>query len=366
MSGERQDRIDQAASHQGSQLVWWRRVVGFAADFHNRTIFFRRGRFIFVTYGLLNGTAFVLGSGVAAAAVAKQGYDPVMLLAFSAFVLLPVVLLGARLFSVLLEWRELFHHPLATLIKPGYMLHGGLFGGAVAIAGFGLRSQIPVLALTDAFALALPLGEAIARLGCHVYGCCYGKPTGSKFGIAYTSAHAKVVRTAPHLHGVKIYPAQLFGFAGHMVLFALLVGLLPNISHHGMLTGVYLVTHPILRLILERFRHDDRGVLTRSITHTNLYSAVQLVGGILLLGWAGEIGTVVQTVSAVSAGSWLTLSAVVLLILHFAIAALAFGIHIDSVGSWVPRRAGALRLVHSPFPLVRPVASEHFATIRSK
>jgi phosphatidylglycerol:prolipoprotein diacylglycerol transferase len=324
-----------------------------------------------VTYGLLNGTAFLLGSGVAAAISAKQGYDPVMLLAFSAFVLLPAVLLGARLFSVFLEWRELFRHPLATLIKPGYMLHGGVFGGAVAIAVFGLHSQIPVLALTDAFALALPLGEAIARLGCHVYGCCYGKPTGSQFGIAYTSKHAKVIRTAPHLHGVKIYPAQLFGFAAHMVLFALLVGLLPFVSHHGMLTGVYFLTHPILRLILERFRHDDRGFLTKTITHTNLYSVVQFTGGVFLLGWAGEIGTMVQSVSTVGTGSWLTFTGAALLMLHFAIAALAFGVHIDSVGSWVPRRARSLRLVHGSLKpanavSVQPVSSDYFASVRSK
>ena len=50
---------------------------------------------------------------------------------FGAFdpVLPAAVLVGLRAFSVMLEWRELFRRPLATLVKPGYMLHGGIAGG---------------------------------------------------------------------------------------------------------------------------------------------------------------------------------------------------------------------------------------------
>jgi hypothetical protein len=272
---------------------------------------------------------------------------------------------------VLLEWRELLHHPLATLMKPGYMLHGGILGGAVAITVFGVRSQAPLLALTDAFALALPMGEAIARLGCHVYGCCYGKPTGSRFGITYTSPHAKVIRIAPHLRGVKIYPAQLFGFVSHMALFAVLVALIPLATRHGLLAGVYFLIHPMLRLVLERFRHDDRGLVTASITHTSLYSVIQFAGGIFLLGLVGDMGAVVSSMPAGGAVSWLSPAVAVLLGFHFVIAAAAFGVHIDSVGSWVPRRAGSPRLVHGQLKLAKAVSApslsgDHFASTRSK
>jgi len=42
------------------------------------------------------------------------------------------VFIGLRTFSIMLEWRELFRRPMATLLKPGYMLHGGL-AGAIAM-----------------------------------------------------------------------------------------------------------------------------------------------------------------------------------------------------------------------------------------
>jgi hypothetical protein len=173
-----------------------------------------------------------------------------------------------------------------------------------------------------------------------------------------------VIRTAPHLHGIKIYPAQLFGFVAHLLLFAVLVALIPFVSQHGLLAGVYFLTHPILRLVLERFRHDDRGLVTETITHTNLYSVVQFAGGIFLLGLVGDMGAVVPEVSIGGSGSWLSPAVGALLSIHFVIAALAFGVHINSVGSWVPRRAESLRLVHSPLKLAKAVSAPSFYSER--
>jgi prolipoprotein diacylglyceryl transferase len=291
---------------------------------------------IFVTYGLLEGAAFLIGTLVAMAYASLTGGDPYRLLWFSTLILFPAVLVGSRLFSILLEWRELYRHPIETVLKPGYMLHGGVAGGAAAIVGYGYFTGAPMLPLLDAWALALPLGEAIARLGCYVYGCCWGRETSGKLAVRYTSKAAKVLRFQPHLHGKKLYPAQLMGTASHLALFLLLVALLPLLPHHGMLTGAYLIAHPILRVILERFRRDDRGLLFGRITHSNLYSAIQAVVGVGLLLLFGATGA---DVSLTATSPVLVFaehpSAVAYLALVFALTALAFGLHLDRVGSWV-------------------------------
>jgi hypothetical protein len=98
---------------------------------------------------------------------------------------------------------------------------------------------------------------------------------------------------------------------------------------------------------------------------------MQFAGGMLLLGLVGDMGSVVPSVTTAGWGSWLGLVAGVLLAFHFIIAALAFGIHIDSVGSWVPRRARSLRLVHGSLKLAKaasasPVSNDHFVSVRSK
>src|SRR5690606_12240509 len=179
-------------------LAWFFRQ--WVLDFHNRTILFRIGNWIFTTYAFLAGTAFAVGFGGALWYCAMAGLDVVYMAKLYLFVVVPAVLVGLRAFSVLLEWRELFSRPLATPIKPGYMRHGGIARGTIALVAISHYTGIPLLVLMDAPALSLPLGEAIARLGCFVYGCCWGRRTTSRFGVRYTSEHAKVVRCAPHLH----------------------------------------------------------------------------------------------------------------------------------------------------------------------
>ena len=103
------------------------------------------------------------------------------------------------------------------------------------------------------------LGEAICRLGCYVYGCCWGRPTDSRFGVAYTSPHSKVIRFRPELQGVKIHPTQLYALTAHLIQFTIFYALLPFKVFDGMFAALYLITHPLIRFALERFRQDDRG-----------------------------------------------------------------------------------------------------------
>ncbi len=324
--------------HNVQSIGPWSRLAALLNRLHDRTILFRQGRFIFVTYGLIMAGAFVLGTSAALTYHARAGRDPLELIRFTVLLLFPAVVLGARLFSVLLEWRLLFKRPLETLLKPGYMLHGGVAGGALAMVGYSQVTGTPVLHLLDAWAFALPLGEAMARVGCHVYGCCWGKPTDSVLGITYHSPHAKVVRCAPHLRGRRIYPAPLLGSAAHLLLFLVFVALLPALRMEGLLVALYLLIHPVLRVLLERFREDDRGRLIGPITHTNLYSAVQFVAGGAALFLALDLARPVALTAAVSLTSQLAQPEV---LGHLTVVALltagAFGVHLDQVGTWVTR-----------------------------
>ena len=87
---------------------------------------------------------------------------------------------------------------------PGKTLLGGVAGGwlAVIAAKRTLGYHRP---LGDLFAFALAGGEAVGRLGCFVYGCCYGK-------IAH-------VPWAVWDHGAPRHPTQLYSsFAALLVL----------------------------------------------------------------------------------------------------------------------------------------------------
>ena len=158
------------------------------------------------------------------------------------FLVVPGMLVGLRLFSILLEWRELFRRPLQTLVKPGYMLHGGIWVEPWPSGSWLTSRASPSCGPSTRPALSLPLGEAIARLGCYVYGCCWGRPTvsrlGSRFGVRYTSPDSKVVRCAPHLHNVKIHPAQLYALVVYLAMFVVFYAIVPYLPFDGALTGL--------------------------------------------------------------------------------------------------------------------------------
>ena len=319
-------------------------LLGFLRDFHNKTILFRLGDWIIVTYGMIAGLAFLVGVSTATWYMGMVGSDVTRVVAFYLFFAIPSILMVSRLTSILLEWRELFKRPLQTLLKPGYMLHGGIFGGMMAFVGYSLATGTSLLALLDAAGFCMPLGEAIARLGCYVYGCCWGRPTDSRFGVAYTSPHSKVVRFRPDLQGVKIHPAQLYALTAHLIQFTLFYALLPYKVFDGMFAALYLITHPIIRYALEFFRQDDRGKVGRW-THTNIYSLIMVALGVVVLGYGLVAGTTnlpvnlqFRYIHTLTHGPAMPYFAFV-----FLAACAAFGVHYKAVGSWVSKPSGGMK-----------------------
>jgi phosphatidylglycerol:prolipoprotein diacylglycerol transferase len=98
---------------------------------------------------------------------------------------------------------------LATGV-PGKTIEGGLLGGYLAVVFMKRRLGI-VRPTGDLFALAVPAGEAIGRIGCFVGGCCYGKVTAAAIAV--------------HDHDAFRYPTQLFMSVAAAATFAVLLAL---------------------------------------------------------------------------------------------------------------------------------------------
>lgn len=334
--------------------------MAFVRDFHNKTILLRVGDWIIVTYGLIAGIAFFVGFTTMTWYMGMVGSDPATIASYYIFFQLPAILMVSRLTSIMLEWRELFRRPMQTLLKPGYMLHGGIFGGMLAMVGYSLLGGAPLLALFDAAGFAMPLGEAICRLGCYVYGCCWGKPTESRFGVAYTSPHSKVLRFRPELQGVKIHPTQIYALTAHLVQFTIFYALLPYKMFDGMFAALYLITHPIIRFAIEKFRQDDRGKVG-SWTHTNLYSLIMIGLGLLCVAWGlSSAGTNLGiNVHFRYIHTVMTTDAVPYYVLSFVAATAAFGVHYKAVGSWLSKPSGGVAATVDEMSMGATVRDDH-------
>lgn len=314
-----------------------RTPLRFFSEFHDRTVLFRAGRVIFTTYGVLVGAAFFAGLTASCAYVAAVGLPPASFAQFVPIALV-AVLVGARVASVAADWRRVLSDPLGALVRPGFFMHGGVAGGGLSALGYCWWTGMDPFVWCDALGFCMPIGEALCRIGCYVYGCCWGRPSDGPFGVCYNSPDAAVVREKCAHRGVRLHPAQLYATVAHGAQFVVFLALLPGKPFDGFFAGLYLVSHPLLRLFLEMFRDDHRGFVGNKLTQTQLYSLIQLGLGVACL--AGS--TVRQQNHALERSFGdavlVTLSqpAVLSAILGGTLTVvLAFGLHYGRVGSWL-------------------------------
>lgn len=243
--------------------------------------------------------AFIFGSLLSIAVAPLLGGKrlPTTLLAMIA---IPSALLGSKLFHILFDEHFLeYMHALNekgigyifTLFNPfsgGHVFYGGLVGGAIGgvlliwfITG---KSTKELWRYADITAFAIIAGLAIARVGCHSEGCCFGRPF--LFGIQFPP----LSKTAFMLHRVlpsysftnptlPLFPTQI---AHSLTNLSILLFLLYNLFKHKKPLGWFVLSaisyYAVGRFFIEFFRFDVRGSLL-------FFSTSQWIS-ILLFAWA--------------------------------------------------------------------------------
>lgn len=135
----------------------------------------------------------------------------------------------------------------------------GALVGVLAGAYYGCRHlKLNFLPVLDYVCLVIPVGHAIARLGCFLTGCCYGSPVeGSHaWSVVFTDPAAAV---PPAWLGLPLHAVQLYEAAGDLLLGALLYFLVwPMVGRGrfgpGLVCAAYFAGYGALRFGVEFFR----------------------------------------------------------------------------------------------------------------
>lgn len=152
--------------------------------------------------------------------------------------------LGAKLTEWLIAHPLYFaHHPLEFFDprQGGRTVIGGILCGWLAVEIAKRRLGI-ARSTGDSFALALPLGETVGRIGCYFNGCCYGVVCESS------------TRFALFQHGAWRVPTQMILGLASLFVFFIVLWARPRLKREGDSWILYLALFGFSRFVIEFWR----------------------------------------------------------------------------------------------------------------
>jgi phosphatidylglycerol---prolipoprotein diacylglyceryl transferase len=124
--------------------------------------------------------------------------------------------------------------------------------------------RLPVGRFVDGFAPAVGLGIAIARLGCFLHGCCFGRLCPYPWGVSlpadsYVFAMQQEARLLPPdaAAALPVHPLPLYFAAAGLGMTAFLLWARGHKRYDGQLGLLLLVLYSATSAILEPLRSDD-------------------------------------------------------------------------------------------------------------
>lgn len=160
----------------------------------------------------------------------------------------------------------------------GFVFFGGLLGAALAGWAFTAWRGLSFLRAADYFAVALPIGHAIGRLGCFAAGCCHGRDG----------------------HAVQLYESAglgLIAWACWRAVGRVEAGALPR----GAAFGLYLLLYGALRFALDPLRGDGRPERWLGISHQQGIALGLVAVGLLLAARRAPAAAASRSIDACAA-----------------------------------------------------------------
>lgn len=185
---------------------------------------------------------------------------------------LVVGVLGAR-------WLYVSEYGIGTGPGAGFFAfeRGGLtfYGAVISSFAFDILYlkwlRLPFWRVMDAVGFGLPLGIAIARVGCFLNGCCHGQESSLPWGVIF-----------PRVGYTAVHPTQLYETIACIGLFITLQLLRSRRQAYGEVILAALGGYGVLRFIIEFWRGDNP-IFAFHLTLS------QFIGVVIALGAAGGI-----------------------------------------------------------------------------
>jgi len=222
-------------------------------------LLFQLGPFAVRWYGLLIATAVLVGLALATRLGRARGIDPSLIADLLPLLVLGAVV-GARIYYVLLEWRQYSADwPSALAVwRGGIAIHGALIGGTLTTVLYCRWRRLRFWPLLDVLVPAVALGQAIGRWGNFFNSEAFGLPTDLPWKLAIPAAN----RPPEFLAQLYFHPTFLYESLWNLGVCALLLLLFRAASRGrielpaGAMSCIYLMAYSSGRVWIEGLRLD--------------------------------------------------------------------------------------------------------------
>jgi prolipoprotein diacylglyceryl transferase len=205
-------------------------------------------------YGLAIAVGVLVAIWVAQRRYARRGGDPEALTAIAMWSV-PMGLVGARLYHVVTDYQRFQGRwwRVIEVWEGGLGIPGGLLAGVITGVVIARRRGLDVPALLDAVAPAIPIAQAIGRLGNWFNQELYGRASDLPWAVRIDPEH----RPDGLEHVATYHPTFLYEALWNVVLAGLLVRLdRTGRLRRGQLFVLYVAGYAVGRLWVEALRID--------------------------------------------------------------------------------------------------------------
>ncbi|MGK2946677.1 MAG: prolipoprotein diacylglyceryl transferase [Candidatus Malihini olakiniferum] len=216
------------------------------------------------------------------------------------------VVIGGRLGYVLFYAFPSFISNPIYLFKVwdgGMSFHGGLVGVICVMLRVARRTKRSFFQIADFIAPLIPFGLGAGRLGNFINGELWGRVTtdaswamlfpgarNEDLMLAVTNPQWQAIFNQYSQHGMlPRHPSQLYEMALEgIVLFILLNLFIRKPRPTGSVSGLFLISYGVFRIITEFFREPDvqLGLFSNFISMGQILSLPMVFAGILMMIWA--------------------------------------------------------------------------------
>lgn len=248
-------------------------------------VFLSIGNITIYWYSILILTAFVLGYFMVSHEMKKEKIPSNFLVDYF-FYLVPIVILGARAYYVIFEWKSYQNNLLEIFAvwNGGLAIHGGIIAGLIFTVFYTKKKNINTLKLFDMIAPCLIIGQAIGRWGNFFNQEAHGPETTLQFlqGLHLPDFIIEGMHFSDLGKYAYWHPTFLYESVGCLVGFLLIMFIRSRKKVRiGTQASIYFIVYGITRFFIEALRQDSLMFIGLKIAQ--LVSIAMILAGIGLM-----------------------------------------------------------------------------------